>query len=302
MLNVLLVCGMSGAGKTTAQNILEDMGYMCIDNMPPVFISSVVDIAKKKNEATEEKIGFIFDVKYHSVGKILKEYLKIKELEDPNSFQLRLVFLDASDEVLLGRYRETRRKHPFANDNTTLAEAIKKEHQLLQDIKNIADIVLDTTDLSAKELSVRFRSLFGDVKQSTVFNITFKSFGFKHGIPRDADFVLDVRFLPNPFYDMIMRLETGQDKRVYDFVLNSDEGQKMLNKTIDYLEYLLDEYQNDRRNNFIVAVGCTGGQHRSVAIIEALYTHFKEIYICFVQHRDMEANQLEIKKRYQFEK
>ena len=297
MLKVVFISGMSGAGKTTAQNTLEDMGYMCIDNMPPTFIPQVVELINKKGDDKQSKIGFIFDVKYHSVKQIVHAYNELKLNKVDGQYEIDLVFLDASDDMLLGRYRETRRTHPLASKNNTLAEGIKKERQLMQTIRENADVIVDTTELSAKELASRLTTLFSEANSLGVFNVMFMSFGFKHGLPVDADFVLDVRFLPNPFYDEKMRVETGMDQDVIDFVLASDGADELLTRTIDYLEYLLANYKLNNRNNFVVALGCTGGQHRSVVLTTALYNHFKTKYTCFTQHRDMEKNQLEILNR-----
>lgn len=298
MLKVLLVCGMSGAGKTTTQSALEDLGYMCIDNMPPTFIPLVVDLVEKQDEASPKKIGFIFDIKYHSVNNILTAFQGLKEGQIERKYQVELLFLDAQDSVLLGRYRETRRKHPLASATISLADAIQKERQLMQKLKQQADVTVDTSNLNMKELTVRLTTLFNEENTLGIFSVTFTSFGFKHGIPTDADFVLDVRYLPNPFYNEELRILTGKDKAVFDFVRASNGGEELIEKTSEYLDFLLEKYKNDRRNNFIVAIGCTGGQHRSVTIIEALYEIFKEKYVCFVQHRDMEQNQLKVMKRF----
>lgn len=300
MIKILFVCGMSGAGKTTAQNSLEDLGYMCIDNMPPTFISLVVDLIKKQEENQQKKIGFIFDVKFHSVKQILETYNELKLVAD-QELQVELVFLDATDKELLGRYRETRRKHPLSGAKTSLAEGIKKERELLRKMRESADVVIDTTELSTKELTLRINALFGEENSKGIFNVTFMSFGFKYDAPSDADFLLDVRFLPNPFYDVDLRIKTGQDAAVRDYVLETATGKEFMQKTVAYLDYLLAQYQNDKRNSFIVAIGCTGGQHRSVAIAEALYKHFKDNYVAFLKHRDMDKNTIEVKHRYQIE-
>ncbi|MGL5043123.1 MAG: RNase adapter RapZ [Culicoidibacterales bacterium] len=299
MLKVLLVCGMSGAGKTTTQSALEDLGYMCIDNMPPTFISLVVDLVEKQDEATPKKIGFIFDIKYHSVNNIQTAYNELKDQRNEKKYQIELLFLDAEDNVLLGRYRETRRKHPLASATATLAEAVVKERQLMQKLKQNADVIVDTSQLNMKELTLRLTALFNEANELGIFNVMFMSFGFKHGIPLDADFVLDVRYLPNPFYDETMRLKTGKDALVYDFVLEGAEGVELYEKTMNYLTFLLSKYKKDKRNNFVIAFGCTGGQHRSVAFAEKFYQDFKKKYICFVQHRDMEKNKAEVIKRFE---
>jgi UPF0042 nucleotide-binding protein len=296
MLKVLFVCGMSGAGKTIAQSALEDFGYMCIDNMPQAFIELVIDLVEESDEAKRHNIGFIFDVKFHEVSDLIATYERLKTRDE---IDLQLLFLDADNKVLVGRYRETRRKHPLASTNVLLEEGIAKERTLLQDLKLAADVIIDTTDLSPKELINRMRALFATDALKGSFHVTFVSFGFKYGIPKDADFLLDVRFLLNPFYEKSLRFETGLDASVRSFVLESAEGKQFLVETTEYLTYLLTQYAKEKRNQFVVAIGCTGGQHRSVAIVEALATYFKETYVVFVKHRDMKHNQAEVKQRYE---
>ena len=289
---------MSGAGKTTAQNSLEDLGFMCVDNMPPTFIELVVDLLKNQEQNKNDKVGFIFDIKFHDVQQILTTYHHLKQ-QWYKEHEIELLFLDASDTELLGRYRETRRIHPLATEHVSLAEAIKQERAITEPLSNEADVVFDTTGLSAKEFTARINSMFGGENKKGIFNITFTSFGFKYGVPADADFLLDVRFLPNPFYVAELRVQTGLTNEVSDYVLATQAGQEFFDKTTMYLEYLLAAYQKDKRNNFIVAIGCTGGQHRSVAIAEALYRYFKDTYVSFVKHRDMDKNTHEVIQRYQ---
>lgn len=297
VIKILLVCGMSGAGKTTAQNSLEDLGFMCIDNMPPTFIELVIDLVKKQNDSLQQKIGFIFDIKFHNVDEILAAYIALERQHDAE-VEIELVFLEANDKELLGRYRETRRQHPLATTKISLAEAIDKERELLRKLKENAAVIIDTSDLTVKELTLRINTLFGDSNAKGIFNITFESFGFKYGAPLDADFLLDVRFLPNPFYVEVLRVQTGQDEAIKDYVLDTEAGREFIQQTTSFLTYLLAQYKADKRNNFIVAIGCTGGQHRSVAIAEFLYQYFKENYVTFLKHRDMDKNQLEVKHRH----
>ncbi|GBU10828.1 nucleotide-binding protein [Erysipelotrichaceae bacterium] len=302
MLKVLLVCGMSGAGKTTAQSALEDLGYMCIDNMPPTFIPQVVELVEKKGDFSPAKIGFIFDVKFHSVNNILAALVELREKQVEMEFLTELLFLEATDSVLLGRYRETRRKHPFASGSKTLEQAIEKERDLMQRIKEKSDVIIDTSGLNMKELTLRLTALFNEDNNLGIFNVMFMSFGFKHGVPKDADFVLDVRFLANPFYDKNLRYLTGKNMEVSNFVLENSEGRELFEKTKDYLSYILKKNKENGRNNFVIAIGCTGGQHRSVAIAEALFDSFKPKYLSFIMHRDMEMNQQEVFNRYKEDK
>jgi len=297
MLKIVFVCGMSGAGKTTTQNALEDLGYMCIDNMPPSFIELVVDLVQERDDKKQNKLGFVFDVKFHEAKALVDMYEKLRKRDD---IDLTLLFLDADDTALLGRYRETRRTHPLAANegDGSLVEGINRERVLLKEFKDAAEVIIDTTDLSSKELTLRIRALFGQDNKLGIFNVTFMSFGFKYGIPKDADFLLDVRFLSNPFYEKELRVETGMSETVRVYVLETEEGAEFLEQTTTYLTYLLSQYEKDNRNNFVVAIGCTGGQHRSVAITEALASHFKDNYVVFVKHRDMEFNQAEVIKRY----
>jgi len=296
MLKIVFVCGMSGAGKTTAQNALEDLGYMCIDNMPPTFIELVVDLMQKRDDPKQDNIGFVFDVKFHEVKQLVNTYERLKKRDD---IKVELLFLDANDKGLLRRYRETRRTHPLSTKNISVEEGIAKERQLVKDLELAASVIIDTTDLSSKEFTLRMQELFGEENARGVFNVTFVSFGFKYDIPSDANFLLDVRFLPNPFYDETLRLETGISENVRTYVLETIEATEFLDKTTTYLTYLLKQYQKNNRNNFVVAIGCTGGQHRSVAIAQALAHHFTDHYIVFLKHRDMERNQADLKQRYE---
>lgn len=294
---ILFVCGMSGAGKTTVQSTFEDMGYMCIDNMPVNFISLVIDLTQNQEQELQQKLVFIFDFKYHRAVDILKIFSEIKQ--QFTAGQVDLLFLDTSDSKLLKRYKETRRRHPFSNNGQIpLTEAISKERRFANKVKDAASLIIDTTNTSVKQLQQKLNSIFNEKGTADIFTIQFMSFGFKYGIPQEADFVLDVRYLPNPFYIDELKTLTGLDEAVSLYVQQSVGAQELFEKTKDYLIFLLKNYKKEERNNIVVAVGCTGGQHRSVVLAEYLYTTFKKKYISFVQHRDMEKNQREVIERY----
>lgn len=276
--NIVLLTGMSGAGKSSAMNALEDLGYYCIDNFP-VELLSQLEIVLESNR-----------YKYVAFSVPASDYNTFYHFFENTKHNIRSIFLDASDEELLLRYRFTRRRHPLIATGiaSTLDEAIEIERdQVLAMQESAPDTIhFDTTKMTTTELARRIRNRL-EVNESAEFTITFQSFGFKHGMPMDADIVMDVRFLPNPFYDPTLRDLTGNNKEVYDFVINARETQTFLGYLKSTMDYVFDSYNKQHKSHMIVAIGCTGGQHRSVSVCNWLYDHYKKNYRCFKSHRDI---------------
>ena len=285
--NLLIVTGMSGAGKSVVLNSLEDVGYHCIDNLPPKLIPKLTDLILGTSEQSVN-LAIVIDLRsldFDSIDEIL--YF----LQDSHSVNVRVLYLDANDETLVKRYKETRRTHPLSRDRNLLG-GIHKERTLLKPILDISDFKIDTTGLPAKELKQKIIDKYGDTKED-YFSVTFMSFGFKHGTPIDTDVMFDVRFLPNPFYIEEMRKQTGLDSSVYDYVMSFEETHVFLTKLIDLLEFLIPNYKKEGKSQIVIGIGCTGGQHRSVAIAEYLTKFFANDFKTNTTHRDIH---LRIKK------
>jgi UPF0042 nucleotide-binding protein len=281
---LVVLTGVSGAGKSTAMRFLEDVGYYCIDNMPPELMATFVSILAKGDEYS--KVAIVTDVRSGNVFESLID--GIAQIEE-FGYIVKVVYLDINDKEALKRYKLTRRKHPFAEKfNGNIANAISYEKEMLSPLRARADFVIDTSDVDATQLRARLTQiLLGD--DSEVMNIHCMSFGFKHGIPSEADFVIDVRCLPNPYWVDSLRNKTGLDQEVKDYVFSFDESKELLKRLIDMLDFLNPLYIKEGKSQFVVAIGCTGGNHRSVAIAEALKEHFlKKWDNVSVIHRDIE--------------
>ena len=288
----LLLTGMSGAGKTLALRDLEDLGVFCVDNLPPGMIPAL--IAACEHSAMAQKVAaFSVDVRSGSLFDPIGIHRLIadaNQLEQP----VEIVFLEADDDALLSRFKETRREHPLCGDGVTLTEAIARERALLQPLRETATYLIDTTGLSTRSLKQRLKSVFDEYTGSPddPMHAEVLSFGFKRGLPRQADLVFDVRFLPNPFYIPELCRHSGQDADVRDFVMNHPTTQTFMQKVEDLLTFLVPHYREEGKRRLVVAVGCTGGAHRSVAIAEAIAAVLKRAG-CVVQleHRDLETEQ-----------
>ncbi|MDE6156009.1 MAG: RNase adapter RapZ [Eubacterium sp.] len=281
---LIVLTGVSGAGKSTAMKFMEDIGFYCIDNMPPELMATFVGILAKGNEYP--KVAIVTDVRSNYVFQNLIESLT--EIEG-YGYIIRVIYLDVNDKEALKRYKLTRRKHPFADKfNGSISQAIAYEKEMLSSLRGRADHIIDTSDLDAVKLRARLTQiLLGD--DSDVMNIHCMSFGFKHGIPSEADFVIDVRCLPNPYWVDSLRNKTGFDKEVKDYVFSFDESTQLLNKLIDMLDFLNPLYIKEGKSQIVVAIGCTGGNHRSVAIAEALNEHFSKNWdYVSTNHMDIE--------------
>lgn len=284
MKEIILLTGVSGAGKSTAMSFMEDNGYYCIDNMPTELIQTFIELMEKSD--SYNKIAIVADVRSKGVFQAFTEAVENLKGEE---YKVSIIFLDIKNHVALQRYKLTRRKHPFSDKfSGSIEDALKYEKEVLAPIRQSADFVIDTSDLTAQQLRSRLTQiLIGDDKK--VMNIHVMSFGFKHGIPTDADFVLDVRCLPNPYWVEELRSKTGLDKDVYDYVFSFEDANKLLGKLTDMLDFLCPLYVKEGKSQLVVAIGCTGGNHRSVAITEALAKHFKENWEnVTLNHRDID--------------
>ena len=279
-LQLVIITGMSGAGKTVAIQSFEDMGYFCIDNMPPNLIPKFWELIKESGKVT--KMALVVDLRSRSFFEEIQNMLV--EIENTNFIDTSILFLDASDEELVARYKETRRTHPMAM-NGLVTEGIRKERAILNDLKKQASVIIDTTTLTPRQLREKINQTFKS-KGDQGFRIEFVSFGFKYGLPIDSDIVMDVRFLPNPHYIPELRPLTGKDQPVYDYVMSFDETELFYNKFLDLLQTVLPGYIKEGKSSLTVAIGCTGGQHRSVALTERLAKSLSEKYKVNVTHRD----------------
>lgn len=278
---IFIITGMSGAGKTVAMQSFEDMGYYCVDNMPPGLLPKFWELIHERGD--ENKIALVMDLRSGDFFEELEQSLDT--LRRHSFVTTRILFMDATDEELVSRYKETRRSHPIAPDGR-LTEGIRLEREQLQSIKEKSELVLNTTDVSPRELKGKIMTQFAELTES-VFQVQFVSFGFKYSVPIDADIVMDVRFLPNPHYIDALRPQTGQDKAVYDYVMSQPETEIFYTKFTDLLDFCLPGYQKEGKQTVTIAIGCTGGKHRSVALIERIATRFKEAgYITHITHRD----------------
>ncbi|MDE6658488.1 MAG: RNase adapter RapZ [Eubacterium sp.] len=283
---LVILTGVSGAGKSTAVGFMEDIGYYCVDNMPPLLLNTFLELID--NKGTRNKIAMVIDIRSTENFDSLVEVLHEK---DKFNYDIKLIYLDIKTNVVLKRYKLTRRKHPFADRfNGNIEEAISCEKEILSSVRSMADYVVDTSDISVNQLRDRLTQiLLGSDRE--VMNIHVMSFGFKHGIPAEADFVIDVRCLPNPYWVESLRAKTGLDKEVRDYVFSFEEANELLAKLIDMLDFLNPLYIKEGKSQVVVAIGCTGGNHRSVAIAESLKEHFCSRWSnVSVNHRDIERS------------
>lgn len=279
-LELVVITGMSGAGKTVAMQSFEDMGFFCIDNMPPNLLPKFWELIRESGKVM--KIALVIDLRSRSFFKEIQSMLV--EIDNTNIVDTTILFLDAKDEELVSRYKETRRSHPLAMDGL-ITEGIRKERGLLEEIRADASIVIDTTTLSPRQLREKINQLFHS-KSSHGFRIEMVSFGFKYGLPIDADIVMDVRFLPNPHYIPELRSQTGMDKPVYDYVMSFPETEEFYEKFLSLLRSIMSGYKKEGKNSVTIAIGCTGGQHRSVALTERIGHALAENYHVNITHRD----------------
>lgn len=281
-LELVIITGMSGAGKTVALQTFEDLGYYCVDNMPPSLLPKFWELVKESGKIT--RVCLVIDLRSRA---FFEEILSsIGSIDNTSFVTTKIIFLDASDETLVSRYKETRRNHPLTQTGGTVIEGIKKERELLKDIQNRSQWVFDTSNTSPRKLREQILTKFRTSDQS-VFHIEMQSFGFKYSSPIDADIVMDVRFLPNPHYIDELRPLTGLDKPVYDYVMQQPETEMFYRKFTDLLDYIIPGYKKEGKASVTIAIGCTGGQHRSVALTERIGLHLKnDGYTVNIAHRD----------------
>ncbi len=280
----VIVTGMSGAGKTQAMHAMEDIGFFCVDNLPPKLIPVFYDLSLQS-----EMMGKVAVVTDARGGELFNSFFAATEALEKEGHSYKILFLDSKASVLVNRYKESRRRHPLATEmNTSLEDAVKLERETLRRIKEQADYVIDTSQMSSAQLKNKISKLFLSNSQDSL-RVNCMSFGFKHGIPLEADLVFDVRCLPNPFYDAELRPMTGLDKPVYDYVMEKEETKGFVKRLEDMIDYLIPLYNQEGKSQLIIAIGCTGGQHRSVALAEYMNNHLIERGISsFATHRDMQ--------------
>ena len=281
----LIVTGLSGAGKTRANNALEDIGFFCADNIPPKLISTFYELSRQAKGALS-RVAVVTDIRGGDMFSSL-----VQTLDDMTAQhkEFKVLFLDANDYVLINRFKETRRKHPLADNCLgSLEEAVKLERNALRPIRERADYIIDTSYLSPAQLKERISSLFlGDVSDALMIHCL--SFGFKFGLPAEADLVFDVRCLPNPFYVEELKHLTGLDKPVQEYVMKSDETRGFVKRMFDLIDYMIPLYCNEGKSQLVIAIGCTGGHHRSVTLAQVLYDHLLAQNLrASVNHRDIQ--------------
>ena len=282
----VIVTGMSGGGKNTALKLLEDIGFYCVDNLPVPLIEKFIELIETPN-AEIQKVALGLDIR---TDQNFDHANKSLQLLREKGHRFEIVFMDSSDSILIKRYKETRRIHPFAEgEGGSLEEGIARERKVLSLIKDEADYIFDTSKLLVRELKEELNRIFLGDKEFNSLMVSVMSFGFKHGIPQDADLVFDVRFLPNPFYLDELKHLTGNDKPVQDYVMKCPEAEVFLQKLQDMLEFLIPGYIKEGKNQLVVAIGCTGGQHRSVTLANEIYKRMsnKGNYGLNISHRDI---------------
>lgn len=280
----VIVTGMSGSGKRTAMKMLEDVGFYCVDNLPVPLIEKFVElITAPRSEINKVALGLDVraDQPFGDVEKLLEGMKK-------NNYIFEILFLEASDAVLLKRYKETRRLHPLSPDGR-VEEGIRKEREILKGIRDKADYVIDTSSLLTRELKEEVDRIFVNNEEYNSLIVSVMSFGFKNGIPTDADLVFDVRFLPNPFYIDELKHKTGNDKEVQEYVMRFPESETFMTKLIDMLDFLIPNYVKEGKHQLVIGIGCTGGKHRSVTLANELYARMKDHgnYGIKLYHRDV---------------
>ena len=283
---IVVVTGMSGAGRTEAMHVFEDLGYFCVDNLPPSLMVNLIDLPNPLGQANEKrKIAVVCDARAGGYFGSLTDAL---EMLKSKGAEYRIVFLDADDDKLIARYKSSRRRHPLCADGATISHGISRERALLQQVRDNADYVIDTTNLLPAELHTKITRLFSNGAERVGLSVSVYSFGFKHGSPSDADVVIDVRFLPNPYYDARMRTMTGLDQPVRDYVLYNGTTEAFLKRWFALLECVMPGYVEEGKQQLAIAVGCTGGQHRSVVLAEVTGDHLRKLgYRVSVAHRDL---------------
>lgn len=282
----VIVTGMSGAGKSLVTKYLEDIGFFCVDNLPPALIPKFAEICAQ-SEGKMEKIALIIDIRG---GELLHDLFPALAEVKQSGFSYEILFLEADDDVLVKRYKESRRQHPLSPEGRLL-KGIKEERKALEAIKSKANYIIDTSTLITRQLKQEINGIFLEGKTFKGIIINIVSFGFKYGIPTDCDLVFDVRFIPNPYYIAPMKLKTGKDDMVKEFVLQASETKVFLEKLDDMLDFLIPNYVKEGKSQLDIGIGCTGGRHRSVAIADELFRRLEEkLHRVIIEHRDIEKD------------
>ena len=282
----VIITGTSGAGKTSALRVLEDIGYYCVDNIPAALLSTLYTLCSKSGGTDMSRVAVVVDVRgtenYDNTNLEHEEFKKAHE-------NVKILFFDANTEQIIIRYKETRRRHPLADrlKGGSVMEAVEFEKALLASSKRLADYTIDTSFMANRQLRERIMSIFME-DPSKALKLTFISFGFKYGIPLEADLIIDVRCLPNPFYIPALKPLSGMDKAVRDYVLGSDETQEFVRRTLSLLDFSVPLYLKEGKSELVAGIGCTGGKHRSVTVARTLQEHFQGLgYRCVIKHRDV---------------
>ena len=279
----VIITGMAGAGKSQALRNMEDMGYFCLDNMLPNLLSQFATLCSEHEDI--DKVAVVIDSRSREFFNTMDTSLQSLREQD---IQYEILFLDASDEAIIKRFKETRRPHPLTKQGSIL-QGIASEREQMNELKEHAVYILDTTSYTPNQLREKMWHMFSNSDQKSYFSISVTTFGFKRGIPLDADLVFDVRFLPNPFYIEELKGFTGLNEKVRDYIFNFKETQEFLKKLLDMVNYLVPFYAQQGKNQLVIAIGCTGGMHRSVAIANALYEELKKTHeSVYIEHRDIE--------------
>ncbi len=282
----VILTGMSGSGKSTALKMIEDMGYYCVGNLPISLVESFVDLSE--NDPELDKVAINVDIRS---GQNIGDLTAVLDRLQERGKSFEMLFLESEDSVIIKRYKETRRTHPLA-EGGRVEQAISRERERLQPIKRRADYILDTSQLLTRELQAELKKMFVENQTYKNLYITVLSFGFKYGIPTDADLVFDVRFLPNPYYVEGLRPLTGLDERIQNYVMEGDQYAVFMEKLEDMIGFLVPNYVAEGKNQLVIAIGCTGGKHRSVTVAQGLYERLgkQEDYGLRVEHRDIEKD------------
>lgn len=289
-MKLVIVTGMSGAGKSTAMKMMEDMGYFCIDNLPVVLFEKFVESFNDSHSA-QNKIAIGMDVRGGADLEDLEfAFQRMNYMEIP----YEILYLDADDAALIKRYKETRRMHPLANGER-IEKGVEREREKIAFLKKNADYIIDTSNLLTRELKTELERIFINDEDFKSMIVTILSFGFKYGIPSDSDMVMDVRFLPNPYYDVELRPKTGNDKEIQDFVMKSPEATEFIDKLEDLIQFLIPQYISEGKNQLVISIGCTGGKHRSVTLANELHKRLDKADRDFglkIEHRDLTKDAL----------
>jgi UPF0042 nucleotide-binding protein len=281
LLNLVVITGLSGAGKTETLRCMEDIGYYCVDNLPPSLLEKFAELCA---QSPMTKAAVVCDLRGGEFFTSLVETLSNLASE---GIIYEVLFLEASDEILVNRYKESRRRHPVAPQGNIL-EGITLERRILADLRGRANMIIDTSDMSAVQLNDTVRKVFGKSRDPMRMTVSVQSFGFKYGIPLDADTMFDVRFLPNPYYIPELKEMCGNDEEVRNYVFDNPVTQEFMVHFFNLLDYMLPHYLQEGKNHLVIGIGCTGGQHRSVALANETYEHLKELgYYSVLNHRDL---------------